>query len=190
LDRKVDRRVVKTKRAIREAFIALMVEKDVEKITIKEIAEKADVDRKTVYNYYSGIHEIREDLENEVLHIFERETQDSSLGLTDADSAFDLLTKIINDNMQICSQLMRLDYNSNFLVKLIEYFKQKIRQEMIKNERFDPNRIDIAVEYVTSGLFSAYRYWFNSDRTQPLEEFSREVSRLVLSGLIVYMISI
>ncbi len=59
---KRDRRIVKTKRSIRNAFIKLLSEKDFNEITIKDIADEADVDRKTLYNHYSGIYEIREEL--------------------------------------------------------------------------------------------------------------------------------
>ena len=56
--KRVDRRVAKTRRAIRNAFVRLLTEKEMDKITIKELAELADVDRKTVYNYYEGVYDI------------------------------------------------------------------------------------------------------------------------------------
>ena len=65
--RKVDRRIQKTRTAIHQAFVSLLVEKPIEKITIKEIAEKANVDRKTIYNYYEGVYDILDYLENEVV---------------------------------------------------------------------------------------------------------------------------
>ena len=40
--KKLDRRQIRTKRRIREALMALVMEKPVEKITIKELAERAD----------------------------------------------------------------------------------------------------------------------------------------------------
>ena len=43
----VDRRVLKTKRAIRNAFAKLMAEKDINDITIIELAETADINRKS-----------------------------------------------------------------------------------------------------------------------------------------------
>ena len=65
-----DRRVSRTKRAIRNAFLNLLAEKELEKITIREIADGADVDRKTVYNYYSGVYDILDELENELVKDF------------------------------------------------------------------------------------------------------------------------
>ena len=50
-EKKQDRRVQRTKKSIRNAFLQLLAEKELEKISVKEIADSADVDRKTVYNY-------------------------------------------------------------------------------------------------------------------------------------------
>ena len=47
-----DRRVRKTKTAIKNAFIQLLEEKDLEKITIQNITQLADVNRGTFYLHY------------------------------------------------------------------------------------------------------------------------------------------
>ena len=49
-----DRRVRRTKRAIRNAFAELLSEKPYEEITVTDITELADINRKTFYNYYAG----------------------------------------------------------------------------------------------------------------------------------------
>ena len=54
-EKKLDRRVIKTKKAIRNAFAKLISEKDINKITIKDIADTADINRKTFYNYYRRV---------------------------------------------------------------------------------------------------------------------------------------
>ncbi len=48
----MDRRVRKTRQAILEAFVGLLAEKDFEHITMNEIAERANVNRGTVYLHY------------------------------------------------------------------------------------------------------------------------------------------
>ena len=62
----VDRRVLKTKRAIRNAFAKLMTEKDINDITIIELADAADINRKTFYNYYSGVYQVVEEIEQDI----------------------------------------------------------------------------------------------------------------------------
>ena len=42
-EKKTDRRVIKTKRAIRNAFAELLSHKDINDITIKDIADTADI---------------------------------------------------------------------------------------------------------------------------------------------------
>ncbi len=49
----MDRRIRKTQEAILEAFVGLLAEKDFEQITINELADRADVNRGTVYLHYS-----------------------------------------------------------------------------------------------------------------------------------------
>ena len=65
--RQADRRVAKSKAAIRAAYLHLMQTKDASEITVTDIAQQADVDRKTVYNYYEGTEAILEELENELV---------------------------------------------------------------------------------------------------------------------------
>ena len=47
----MDIRVKKTKRAIQKAFVALLREKPIEKITVKEIAERAEINKTTFYSH-------------------------------------------------------------------------------------------------------------------------------------------
>ncbi|RIL83445.1 TetR/AcrR family transcriptional regulator, partial [Staphylococcus cohnii] len=47
-----DRRVRKTQNAIKHAFIQLLNEKDLDKITISDITHKADINRGTFYLHY------------------------------------------------------------------------------------------------------------------------------------------
>ncbi|WP_277408505.1 TetR/AcrR family transcriptional regulator [Lacrimispora xylanisolvens] len=48
----MDRRIKKTRQLIMDTFIDLLSEKEFEKITINDIAERADINRGTVYLHY------------------------------------------------------------------------------------------------------------------------------------------
>ena len=47
----MDRRVIKTKRAIKKAFFALLAEKDLNDISVTDISRIAEINRKTVIQY-------------------------------------------------------------------------------------------------------------------------------------------
>ena len=69
----MDRRVSKTKKAIQEAYFALLKEDRHRRITISEITRKADVDRKTFYLHYASIDDvIREFAKSKVDELIER----------------------------------------------------------------------------------------------------------------------
>ncbi|NQX61217.1 TetR/AcrR family transcriptional regulator [Paenibacillus qinlingensis] len=55
---KTDRRILRTKQSITKSFLELFSEKDFEQITINEIAERANVNRGTVYLHYSDKYDL------------------------------------------------------------------------------------------------------------------------------------
>lgn len=61
-----DLRVQKTLKAIENALIELLEEKDYLKITVQELIDRAMINRKTFYAYYSG----KDDLVGQIIHKF------------------------------------------------------------------------------------------------------------------------
>jgi len=55
---KIDRRITRTKQSIAKAFLELFSEKDFEQITINEIADRANVNRGTIYLHYSDKYDL------------------------------------------------------------------------------------------------------------------------------------
>lgn len=57
---KIDLRVVKTKENITHSFLELLEKKSIEKITVKELCEKARISRNTFYQHhqYKVMHHI------------------------------------------------------------------------------------------------------------------------------------
>jgi AcrR family transcriptional regulator len=53
-----DRRVRRTERALRGAFVALVLERGYEKVSVEDITERADVARATFYAHYAGKDEL------------------------------------------------------------------------------------------------------------------------------------
>ena len=61
---KKDKRARRSDAAIRKAFYELLVERDYDKITVTELARRADIDRKTFYLHYASI----DDLSDALMH--------------------------------------------------------------------------------------------------------------------------
>ena len=59
-EKKTDRRTLKTRKALCEALAELLMEKELHKITVQEIADKADVNRVTFYKHYMDVYDLYE----------------------------------------------------------------------------------------------------------------------------------
>ena len=65
----MDIRVKKTKRAIQKAFVALLREKPIEKITVKEIAERAEINKTTFYSHYETLDALTAEMERQTVQL-------------------------------------------------------------------------------------------------------------------------
>ncbi len=63
----MDLRIEKTRCAIRNAFLQLRSKKPLEKITVKELTELANINKATFYLHYSDIYDLSETLERDVV---------------------------------------------------------------------------------------------------------------------------
>lgn len=89
-----DLRVVKTHKAIREAFIMLLSEQEYNDITIQAILERAKVNRATFYKYYSG----KGDLAGQMIDDFKQEVSQLFQDRLNADSQ--MLQMIMENHSQ------------------------------------------------------------------------------------------
>ena len=185
IQKKIDRRVIKTKKAIRGALMEIVEEKDLNKITMKEIAERADVDRKTVYNYYASAQDILDEIEDEAVAELEELTRDLQYDPENPLAVFEVLTALLVSKLEVYTHLMRMELNSRVILKMISYLRDKVRETISRSKDIKPERVELVTEYVTAGLFSAYRYWFNAEEKCSLKEFSEDVAALILDGVSV-----
>ncbi len=181
----VDRRVLKTKRAIRNAFAKLMVEKDINDITIIELAEAADINRKTFYNYYSGVYQVVEDIENDISQSYEVLLGDIEFTKTmEAPySLFERFSILINMDPEFFGYLLSMNGNKALITRIMNLLKNKTREKMVSQLDIEEYRADIMIDYILSGMLSVYQHWFNSDKSVPIEEVTQIISTMSFGGV-------
>ena len=79
----MDLRTQKTKKALRNAFLQLRAKKDLERITIKELTELAEVSKATFYLHYRDIYDLSDYLQREVIINILNGISDPAYCLTD-----------------------------------------------------------------------------------------------------------
>ena len=73
VEKKTDRRILKTKRVLRESLLYLLKEQPIQKISVSLLCEKSDINRSTFYTYYSSPMDLLESIEDEILNTLEED---------------------------------------------------------------------------------------------------------------------
>ena len=117
---RTDPRTRKTKRAIRNAFAKLLSQKEINDITVRDVAELAEINRKTFYRYYSGIYQVVDEIENEIVSAFESVIKDLDLKdvLEDPYPIFEQLTAIINTDLDFYGYMLSMQKNVSLVSKV------------------------------------------------------------------------
>lgn len=182
---KIDRRIIKTKKAIRNALSVLMSKKDLSEITVKELADTADINRKTFYNYYNGVYQVIDDIENEIVAAFEARLNevDFQQDIEDPYWIYERLTDVLSMDLDFYYQFMKTDYNIRFTTKIVHVLEDRIKEELAKRSKADEQTLEVIVKYGLSGMMAVYQSWVLSDRTKPIKDLAKQVGMLTFSGI-------
>ena len=177
-----DIRIKKTIRNIHKSFIELFKGKDYEKITVKELIEKAEISKKTFYRYYSSIDnlflEIQDKITNEYIQKF------SLLSFPED------LKNIINTFIDF-SEIYGNAHDKIIIDSKNDYVLQKMINNIIKktwekSEFFkekEPYLRNIILSFVFSSILGSYKQWINDGRKIPLQNFIDTIESLVYNGI-------
>ncbi len=187
---KRDRRLVRTKKAIIEALILLLCERDLSEITVTELTERAGINRKTFYLHYDRIEDIITDFGEDVLTytngVLRRHIE--KMGRIDIDVLFGAVNTAVTDNLEFFRLFVRSGAYNIFI-------SSSIRSEYIRNLRASVEQYfragavlsPFVMEYIVSGVSAMYIKWLSADLpTVSLDALSETAALLVASSLVHY----
>lgn len=178
-----DRRVIRTKKAIRGAFAALLSEKDYNDITVTDIADRADINRKTFYNYYRNTEELVKDIENEAIATFDTILNDLKVRNILDDPAL-IVTRIsdaVNSNLDYFRDFLIMSKNAALFSRIAGSLKLQIKRILAEQDVLNPLKAEILSIYITSGTLSVYREWIFNGEQEPREELDAYLTRLTIA---------
>lgn len=181
----MDKRVMKTRRAIHSAMTRLLTLKPIEEITVTELADAAEINRKTFYNYYSSVYMVAEEMEDEIVERFEDTLRiiDFETLLQDPQTTFNTLARIIASDLDFYETILTNRNQVYFLQKIITSLKERIMALYFDRNSKDFELQEYMLEYIISGLVSVYQKWFKSGRKTDIEELSKYISMLAVNGV-------
>jgi len=180
----MDIRVIKSKKAIKSALKKLMVEKGIDQITICQIAQDAQINRKTFYNCYRDINEVLEEIEDETIKRFTDTILSIELkrGIFDPYLFYEKLSLILNEDLDFF-EILFTEKNLGFSEKIVNSVIEKAKQEIKKQSNSNDPKLDFTATFLISGMFSIFYKWVSNGRTESIDEISKTVGKLMIGAL-------
>ena len=152
-----DLRVVKSRLAIENAFINLVEIKGFSNITIKEIAEKAMVNRNTIYLNYGSKESILEAIvRGSIQKYFGRLTTEyfKTMGVNrrKIETMYRNLFKVVEDNIELYRILLTDNTSTGYLQPVFNRLRKTI-EELIKPS----NQNKIKISFLINGVIGVLR---------------------------------
>ncbi|MEE5993748.1 MAG: TetR/AcrR family transcriptional regulator [Oscillospiraceae bacterium] len=157
----MDLRQQRTRRSIINAFLALRSEKPLEKITVRELTDKAVIHKATFYLHYHDIYELSESLEKEVIDDVLQGLTDPTQLLTDTERFNEELYCLLMAHESLLSILYSGSRAGMLAVRLEKRLKDYIfdrhpdyRDDLEKN---------VILTYLIHGAYDAYMQYRDKD---------------------------
>lgn len=159
-----DRRKRKTQAAIESALIELLHEKTIENISISELAEKADINRKTFYNNYSSVEDVIHGIDRKLSNYIQKKLP-KHITIENEIEIYHMLLELA-ENMEPYKELLYRVTNNRGSMIIMESLQTLLLPYIKKS--FDDYNINPALatyinHYVTNGLSTIYFEWFQKD---------------------------
>lgn len=180
---KQDRRIRRTRKLLKESLIQLMQEKEFMNISVREVTERADLNRGTFYLHYQDTRHLLQDIENETLLEFQQ-MLDQYREAPQKRSLMPMLNPLIDyvsENAGICRILFENSAAIDFLSRLREGIHengQKIIQELFPDT--EGAVVDYFFEFITCGLIGLMKQWLDSGQALPKEQLAEIADQAVL----------
>ena len=179
-----DRRVRRSKKAMVDALASLLREKPLNHITVREIAELADINRGTFYLHYKDVYDMAQQLQNEIFRRF-NEIVTNYMPRSDSETLFPMLVKLfelLKENAMLAKSLIGRNGDAAFADKL----RCAMREMCLENL---PHVIDVQenpavlyyYRYVETGCIGLCSAWLDGGTETP-EEMAKLVERFILKG--------
>lgn len=180
--KKIDLRIQKTLENIHNAFKEMIFEMDFEKITVKELSERARINKKTFYSHYSNLDELLMKIQDEM-----SEKYVNAVSLYKLPDEFDKVNREFFIFMEENGKWFeKITASKNFT-----YIRQKMIDKVMENtwEKSDfikllsPAEKNIFYSYIQSSTLGIYTQWILDGKKIPLDKIVDLSTNLIIKGI-------
>ena len=182
----MDRRILKTRAALKGALANLMLVKQVKDISVRELTDLADVNRGTFYLHYKDVFDLLEKTEDDILEEFKE-----TLTEFDEKSVSDDATRFFESVYTLCMKngdFIRILIGENGDIRFLNSLKELVREKCLNEWSFitkkqRPEQFDSYYAFIVGGLISLLQYWFSSNMKETPHELAIITGDMLSGGL-------
>lgn len=184
MEKKVDRRVIKTRRQLKKGLAALMKEKSVNQITVKELVEEVDINRSTFYLHFKDIQdllrEIKENMEAQIKRAIEEHPIVS--GNENAFYFIEDMFRVLDEEREISKALIGPNGDMGFIHRIERIIKENSRGTLEK--MFPGKKEDLKYFYAfcLSGCLGLVKVWLNEGEEKSPEEMAQMTFNMIANA--------
>ena len=180
-----DRRTRRTKKLLTDAFIELLTQKKLNEITIKELCEKADVNRGTFYLHYQDIYDLKQQIEADICTELAKLIMPlSNVRELDSYQLFYSLFSFTKKNAGLFNALLGPNGDIAFMTHLKNLFKEYYLSPIMQGQPITYARnIEYAYDFVSAGFTELVIGWLSNNNPASIEEMARLTSKMLFDGL-------
>ena len=173
-----DRRIRKTRAALRNALTELIGEKELRAITIRELSERADVHRATFYAHYEDIYDLYHQMEDDILKDID------SIVQIDPNKSYEALFRTMidyfHDNKAFCRMMFGEYASVTFRDRVSKLLEEKYLRICLFGGRFEAITEErrFQATYHIQGFLALIGRWIASEYDHPIEEIGDIIIRL------------
>lgn len=176
--KKEDMRIQRTKQAIRKNFEEMICEMDYEQISIKELTERAHINRKTFYLHYDTLDDLLRELQNEMARDFIERTKHM-----ERPHDMDQITReffLVHEELGKLGERITCSGSYRYISRRIT--NDIMEESWQRNRGSNPYVQNILMTYVSQSTLAIYKQWVTDGKKIPLEEIIEIAIQLVCSG--------
>ena len=198
---KIDRRVQRTRQALRNVLLELIKEKGYDSISVEEITQRANLGRATFYLHYKDKEDLLVDEFNEIVNERARTISDIPFSawlpaLENPEHASEnkpappllMAFQHVTNHADLYRILLKNENSDRTLERIRKIISQAITEFMQKKLEDDPIPIlfevpiDLLAAYFSGALLSCVDWWFEQELSYTPEEMTRMFQRLFFPG--------
>ena len=179
---KDDRRVRYTKMVLKESFVRLLGEKDISKITIKEICEGADINRATFYAHYSDQYDLLRKIEDELFENISDHLSGRSfvIGEENTIDTVERIFEYIGENAQLCKLLISERGDLDFQKRIMMLVYDNNIEGLLPRGSISEEDADYVRSFTITGCVGVIQKWLNGDMRTPARSLAELMVKLTL----------